>query len=260
MKLTVHDVGHGLCISLIHDNGNVMLWDCGHSERNRPSQFLISSGVNKIDYFFVTNYDEDHISDLPNLREKVRISIFWRNKSISTGQLRELKRQSGPISPAMASMLEMMEEYTHPVKQNPEFPRVEWQTFHNNYGREFNDTNNISLVTFLNCGGTSFLIPGDIETAGWEVLLKKDEFKRALGDVHYFVASHHGRENGYCQKIFNYCQPKAFIFSDSEIKYATQEMATIYSRHASGTTFKGEGRYVLSTRKDDSIVWSIPLR
>ena len=29
MRFTIHDVGHGSCAHLKHDNGNVMLWDCG---------------------------------------------------------------------------------------------------------------------------------------------------------------------------------------------------------------------------------------
>ena len=39
MTVTIHDVGHGLCVSLLHDNGNVMLWDCGRSDTNRPCIF-----------------------------------------------------------------------------------------------------------------------------------------------------------------------------------------------------------------------------
>ncbi len=39
MKIKVNNVGHGLCISLIHENGKVMLWDCGHNEDCRPSVF-----------------------------------------------------------------------------------------------------------------------------------------------------------------------------------------------------------------------------
>ena len=69
MRLTIHNVGHGLCISLVHENGNVMLWDCGHAGNSRPSDFLPALGIHTINRFFVTNYDEDHISDLPNLRQ-----------------------------------------------------------------------------------------------------------------------------------------------------------------------------------------------
>ncbi len=35
MNFTIHDVGHGFCASLIHQNGNVMLWDCGNNDQNR---------------------------------------------------------------------------------------------------------------------------------------------------------------------------------------------------------------------------------
>ena len=55
MKLTVHDVGHGQCISLIHENGNNLVWDCGHKDTGRPSKFLPALGLNRIDIFFVSN-------------------------------------------------------------------------------------------------------------------------------------------------------------------------------------------------------------
>lgn len=257
MKVTIHNVGLGLCISLIHDNGNVMLWDCGHSESCHPSEFLVSMGIRNIDRLFITNYDEDHISDLPNIRKRLPISLLVRNRSISAEQLRTLKLRTSPISYAMEHMLDIMAKYNSSPYATPEFPGVEYKVFHNSYGSDFNDTNNISLVTFLKFDETCLIIPGDIEVLGWERLLQKNDFRRELQYVDYFLASHHGRENGYCADVFDYCSPKAIIFSDSNIKYATQETATIYSRHASGIMLNGERRYVLTTRKDDSICWNI---
>ena len=254
MNITIHNVGHGLCVSLIHENGNTMLWDCGHSENNRPSKFLPSSEINKIDYFFVTNYDEDHVSDLPNLRSKLNIGILSRNPSISPTQLRQLKiQQSGEISVAMDSVINMMETYNGPIIDLPSFPGVDYKLFYNNYIQDFNDTNNISLVTILNCGGRGFIIPGDIEVDGWKHLLKNDEFRNELKKVSIFIASHHGRESGYCNEVFDICSPDVVIFSDSEIKHATQEMASTYGNHSRGIVFNGETRYVLSTRKDGSL-------
>ena len=269
MKLTIHDVGHGLCVSLIHENDNVMLWDCGKSETNCPSNFLSSERISRINYFFITNYDEDHINDLPQLREKMRISTLWRNGSIDVNQLEELKLKSGPLSPAMETVLKMMREYRLSVGEHPEyfacpeFPGVRYKIFCNGYGNEFNDTNNISLVTFLDCCGTCFLIPGDIEAPGWKALLKKDGFIEELGKVDYFIASHHGRASGYCEDVFDYCWPRAFIFSDSEIKHATQEMAGKYAKHASGTSFTNistgyvSKRCVVTTRNDKDIFWTL---
>lgn len=257
MKITIHDVGHGLCVSLIHENGNTMLWDCGHSNNNRPSQFLPLLGINRIDQFFITNYDEDHISDLPNLRSKIYIKTLLRNKSISPYQLKQLKiEQSGEISLAMESVLDMMKEYNAPIINPPFFPKVDYKVFCNNFN-DFKDTNNISLVTFLKCKGQCFIIPGDIETEGWICLLKNDDFRNELKYVNVFIASHHGRESGYCKEVFDICKPDVVIFSDSEIKYATQEMASKYYKHTKGVIFRGEKRYTLSTRKDGDIEFLI---
>lgn len=258
MKVTIHDVGHGACISLVHQNENVMLWDCGHKDNYRPSEFLPASGVSHIDYFFVTNYDEDHISDLPNIITCIKPRSMVRNKSISADQLRTLKRQGGPISSAMESMLSMIGEYTYgPLNPAPEFPGVRYRTFCNNYGDQFPDTNNISLVTFLQCGSTKFIIPGDLERAGWDSLLARQEFVDELAGVSVFIASHHGREGGYHEDVFQYCRPKTIVFSDSEIQHATQEMSQTYADHASGIYFNGKVRYVLSTRNDGTLVWTI---
>ena len=106
------------------------------------------------------------------------------------------------------------------------------------------------------CNDTRFVLPGDIETAGWEKLLEKEAFRALLRGVDYFVASHHGREDGYCADVFKYCSPKAVIFSDGPIRHATQEMANTYAKHATGISFNNESRKVLSTRKDGSLNWN----
>lgn len=259
MKVTIHDVGHGVCVTLAHQNGNVMLWDCGHKEEHRPSEFLPASGISKVDYFFVTNYDEDHISDLPNLRANVDVHSLFRNTSISSAELRALKQQSGPISPAMESMLDLIDSYTGgPLNPAPDFPGVRFTTFCNSYGAQFPDTNDISLVTFLQCGSTKFIIPGDLEGSGWHGLLTRQDFVNELAGVNVFIASHHGREDGYNEDVFEVCRPRVVVFSDSEIEHATQEMSQAYAAHASGVTFNGVTRYVLSTRNDGSLTWTIP--
>lgn len=257
MRFTIADVGHGFCAYLRHDNGNVMVWDCGHKSEpeNRPSQFLRAEGINVVHRFLVTNYDEDHISDLPNLRESLKIKILQRNKSITPAQLRKLKSEAGPISSAMNSLLEMMQRYTAEVTTEPSFPDVEYTTFFHKYREDFEDTNNISLVTFLKTPDLSVIIPGDIEKPAWEKHLRNKHFCRNLRETNVFVASHHGRESGYCEQVFDYCRPSVIIFSDGPKKYATQEMVEKYANHASGVQFNGRTRYVLTTRRDGTFGW-----
>lgn len=257
MKFTIHNVGHGFCASLAHNNGNVMLWDCGHRDGNRPSEFLPALGIQRIDRFFVTNYDEDHVSDLPNLIQNLHISVLHHNSSISPNQLRWLKHQSGPISPAMESMMGLMNSTSGgPPLFPPAFPGVVFKLFFNFYETDFMDTNNISLVTFLELGSDKFIIPGDLEKPGWRKLLEDPSFRYELAGVTVFIASHHGRENGHCPEVFDVFRPNVVVFSDGPIKYATQEMASAYNDHARGVIFKGEIRRVLSTRKDDSFTWT----
>ncbi len=113
MEFRVLNVGHGACAYLQADNTNVMLFDCGHNSdpEFRPSTHLPARGHQSVEYLFISNYDQDHISDLPRLRNNLHIGSLVRNASITADQLRALKlRQSGEISPAMHSMLDMIHE------------------------------------------------------------------------------------------------------------------------------------------------------
>lgn len=254
MKIEIFNVAHGFCAYLVADNGNVMLFDCGHNNDTgfKPSNYLRSVGCTGIEKLVITNYDQDHISDLPNLRQSLPIQLIYRNKSVSTSVLRTLKLESGPISQAMESAIDMFEKYCHAATQIPEFPNVELIQFHNCYP-EFTDTNNLSLVSFINYGELGIVFPGDLEASGWKRLLSDSDFISNLKRVNIFVASHHGRKDGYCAEVFDYCKPDIVIISDKEIVHETQK--NVYAKHAFGVPWNGgsEIRYVLTTRDDGNI-------
>lgn len=259
MKFQILDVGHGFCARLLAGNGNVMLFDCGHKTdpEFRPSDHLTDNGCTGIERLVITNYDEDHISDLPRLQSQLPIATLRRNGSISAKQLRSLKEQSGPISEAMQCLLEMMEGYCSAPIQPPEFPNISLRTYHNMYLVDFTDTNNLSLVSFLQCPGLAVVIPGDLEKPGWEKLLQIQTFRAELSEANVFVASHHGRENGYCEDVFSYCHPDVVVFSDGPKQYATREMVDTYARHARGVLYNGQTWKVMTTRKDGTITWDL---
>ncbi len=254
MEINIYNVTHGFCAYIVADNRNVMLIDCGYNQDTgfRPSTYLPGRGCNGIERFIVSNYDEDHLSDLPNLRGALCIQVLKRNKSVSVDVLRRIKLSGGPLAPGVRAMLDMMGTYTQEVVDGPEFPNIELAYFHNNYP-EFGDTNNLSLVTFLHYRGIHIVFPGDLEIPGWEALLKDWAFRQQLEKVNIFVASHHGRESGYCPDVFEYCQyAEIAILSDGPIQYETQK--TDYSGQVSGIPWDdGRHRSVLTTRKDGMI-------
>src|SRR5438309_8996255 len=109
MRVTIFDTAHGFCAYITADTHNVMLIDCGHDVEHNfiPSVWLSNNGCSGIERFFVSNYDEDHLADLDNIRG-LGVAELWRNTSVSSAELRKIKEQSGPISPAMDSMLRMI--------------------------------------------------------------------------------------------------------------------------------------------------------
>jgi beta-lactamase superfamily II metal-dependent hydrolase len=196
------------------------------------------------------------VSDLPDLRGAVHVDSISRNPTIPPDALRKLKEEAGGVTSAMAHAIHLHETYTAPAPLRPHREKLEFRNFYNPYGT-FSDTNNLSYVTFLHGPRFDAVLPGDLEIAGWRRLLQDEDFRAHLRRTRIFIASHHGRESGYCPEVFSICQPEVVVFSDSAIKFATQEMASTYANHATGTTFCGTRRQVLSTRNDGTFWWDI---
>jgi beta-lactamase superfamily II metal-dependent hydrolase len=253
MVIRIFDVAHGFCAYVVSDNGNTMLLDCGHNDETQfyPADYLLAANSSGIERFFVLNYDEDHLSGLPRLRQlenRIPIRVLNRNVSITGDQLRTLKRQSGPLGPGMVSLLSMIDTYTAVVTSPPLYTSLDYAVFSNDYPA-FQDTNNLSLVLFLHFPGLSIVFPGDLEVAGWKALLQQLVFRQHLAKVNIFVASHHGRKSGYAEEVFQLCKPDVVIISDESKQFATQDVD--YAQHAKGITWnQTEIRKVLTTRND----------
>jgi len=254
VKFQIFDVSHGFCGLISCDNGNYILVDCGHDfQKFSPSIYLSSIGCREIEALLISNYDEDHVSGIEDVRKSIFIKSLYRNKSVTPTTLNAIKSEIHHVSPAMKSVIEMSSEYCLPQTQPPEFGQVKMHVFHNNYP-DFTDTNNLSLAVFFEyCdNGTVILYPGDIEKSGWDKLLEDSNFLFYLKKVKIFIASHHGRVNGYNEKVFNYCCPDIIIISDKSIIHDTQQNS--YAKHAKGIQFNGtETRKVITTRNDGKV-------
>jgi beta-lactamase superfamily II metal-dependent hydrolase len=107
----------------------------------------------------------------------------------------------------------------------------------------------------------TILFGGDLERPGWRQLLKNPAFRAKLATTTVYVASHHGRENGCCDEIFDICHPELVIFSDGRKQYGTQETRDWYARRTRGILDLGRPggllrqplRKVMTTRRDGTI-------
>lgn len=267
--LEIFDVAHGQCSMLTSDAGAHLLIDCGHNGATgwRPSDMLTRRGIGWIDELIITNSDEDHASDLPNVRQVAGIGILTRNPTIRAADLYHLKA-SGGMGRGIAALADMTDSYDGTITTWPDYDGMICRRFWNNYPHDFIDENNLSLVTVMRwpsvggAPGFSILYGGDMEREGWLRLLERDDFFAEMRDITVFVASHHGRHSGYCAELFDWTglRPTVFVISDCGIQYATQETIALYRARAHGVLHNGANRKVITTRRDGYITITIGQR
>lgn len=258
MRVQIFDVEHGGCALVTADTGARILIDCGHNSTTgwRPSTYLNNLGITHLEKLIITNYDEDHASDLENVLRVVSVGTLVTNPSVTGDHLRYLKG-IGEIRGGIKALADMKNRYTAPASQpGPDFGNLTLSTFWNKYPTEFEDENNLSLVVIMKVHGLTMCFPGDMEVAGWKTLLAKAAFREAVSGVNIFNASHHGRENGCCEQLFSETglYPTITVISDSGIQHATQETVAWYRARARGFQLNGENRHVLTTRRDGRVL------
>jgi beta-lactamase superfamily II metal-dependent hydrolase len=268
MYLEIFDVEHGACALISTSNGKRVMIDCGHNATTnwRPGSALIARGIYWLDRLYVTNFDEDHVSGYPNLIDNVSIGTLYRNPSVAPAIIRYLKTENGMGAGIERLVLSMEHRFTGgPPPAIEDYGDTSFSVYWSNYGvygvlgGGFTDANNLSLVVFVTCGQHKFVFPGDMEKEGWQQLLQNDAFVAELRGVNVFVASHHGRENGYCEEVLNLCPGiEVVIISDKKMGYQSQETVDRYRGYARGFNYYGDIRHVLTTRRDGCMHFSVP--
>lgn len=259
MDIFIFDVGLGQSIFIYPRNNPQygMLIDCGHDGDFHPIDFLVEKGFihqNRLGNLTITNYDQDHFSGIENLRSKVDIWTTSFAKNLSSNEIKQLKED---ITTQLEHVCYLKDKYVHPAPTfTPPYTVVRFSL--EKYDIENHDTNNLSQVVFIEHHGTTVCISGDLELKGWTALIKKYPIINDwLKKTNVFVASHHGRENGYCPDVFANCAPECVVISDKGIVHDTQkDMASLYGSHVSGqgVSINNRTRKVLTTR-DDGHLW-----
>ncbi len=263
MKAVVHDVGHGGCVVFSLPNGARLMIDCGMRTEApwRPSQAY--AGL-PIDLLVLSNLDEDHVADLPRVLTELPVKAVFTNPTVYSADLWQMKQEHGMRAGVQAA-------YRHLKSYGPghsgayvDLGDAEVRFFYVCYNPTnqpaLKTTNNLSVVTYIGWRGFGMLVGGDLETAGWNVLLGLPAFRACLRSVNIFVASHHGRENGKCVALFESMHPEVVIFSDGTKQHSTQNTTAWYKYRACGIPVSPSSlgqpvqrRWVYTTRADGSL-------
>ena len=266
MKIEIHDVDHGGCAVVTGPAGHRLMLDCGLCS-DRPWYPSVTFLGQRIDTLMLMNLDEDHCEDLPYVWRDCPIGGLVSNPTVDARALRAMKAKHG-MRDGVTAATQIFERFGPGFLGSwwHDLGGVAWQIFWNRYAVDFTDTNNLSLAAFVRFGAFTILFGGDLERVGWRWLLRNPDFRAKLAMVNVYVASHHGRENGCCNEIFEICRPQLTVFSDGRKQYGTQETRDWYASRTVGIPdyTKPEGlfglrplRKVMTTRRDGTITINV---
>ena len=250
MRVLIHNVDHGQCTVIIMPNGERVMIDCGIlSEGDAYWWPSIHYYGQRFALLAFTNLDEDHAEDFESVQRYAPPNWILTNPSVGYQRLVGLKPDG--MGNGIASVARWMAAPKNPVPKPLDFGGAVGRWYCNTYVPG-DETNDLSLVLIVQYGPFKILFSGDMERAGWRRLLRWPDFVRDLIGVNVFVASHHGRESGCLEELFEGWRPDIFVISDGEIQHDTQETNDWYRTRSGGLPVLGtwERRYVLTTRSD----------
>lgn len=266
MKVEIFDVKHGACVMITGTNGKRLMIDCGFRGGDKPWFPSAAFYGQRIEALVIQNLDEDHVDDLPYVWENLTIGAFYSNPTVTAAALASMKDQGMDEGVAKAHQLlrALGPGLSGPIADLGPEVRV-WAHF-NRFG-DFVETNDLSVAVFAEYRGFRILFGGDLETAGWRQLLQNPYFRADVASVRALVGSHHGRENGKCEELFEICRPDVVVFSDDAKQYSTQETDSWYrqrvrgivdlTRPAGGILEAQPMRHVLTTRRDGTLTINV---
>ena len=266
LSVTIWDVQHGSAAYIRTPHGKHIVVDLGIGRARNPA--LIFSplrhlrdayGISQLDEVIITHPHRDHLDDISQF-DRMNPRVLHRPTHLSEAEIRAGNRPGD--SSILDQYLAIHRRYNAPVSfyENPSEASVnggvDIATFHP-HSSPTSNLNNHSIVVFVTFAGWRICIPGDNEAASWEELLKDVRFREYVRGVDVWVASHHGRESGYHQEIFDLHQPFLVVISDGPV--IGTSCADKYRVPARGLKVWSRGRgvytdrYVLTTRSDGAI-------
>ncbi len=193
------DVGQALSV-LVECDGQFMLYDGGNvDDGSLVVSYLQNQGVEELQYVFCSHAHEDHVGGLA-----AALAYFPANHVYS------------PVTEASTTCFKNFVKYTQQQGLQVEVPAVGtvWQLGSATIQllgplKQYNDTNDTSLVLRIDYGSTSFLLTGDMESDAERDLVESGANLKA--DV--LQVGHHGSSTSTSYIFLNAVLPEMGVIS-----------------------------------------------
>ena len=259
LEITVWNVNHGSATYIKTPNGRHIVVDLGAAELFSPLLALAGKGVTMLDVVVLTHPHRDHLDDI------FRLALMGPKVLHAPWQLSEDAIRRGnrlQDMPVIDRYLDLVRGVTFPapipdtLTTTSNFGGVKFQVFAPRFCDDGN-INNHSLVLVASYAGLKVVIPGDNEAPSWKELLRDLGFVTAISGADVLVASHHGRDAGYCPELFEAMgKPRLVVVSDG--RFGDTSATDRYSKQATGWTVydslgQADTRNCVTTRCDGHI-------
>jgi beta-lactamase superfamily II metal-dependent hydrolase len=266
LYIRIWDVQHGSAVYVRTPEGRHLAIDLGVGDTSgnlstdkdyfSPLEYIRRAwGVRQLDTVVISHPHTDHVDDIFEF-DKLNPLVLITPRHISDDDIVTYNRSSDKS--VLHEYLKIRRRYSAPITgtsvydEKPEFDFICYTPVTCNAA----NLNNQSIVVFMTYAGSTICIPGDPESCAWKEMLSQPGFKDYLRQTNILVASHHGRESGYYEEVFDYCTPQLVVISDGP--QGATCVADKYRNKASGWEVHSfskasKTRYVLTTRSDGSI-------
>jgi beta-lactamase superfamily II metal-dependent hydrolase len=211
-KLQLHflDVGNGDCAVLISPQGEVVFFDAGYNNCDKPVSYLRRIGITRIDYLIVSHYHLDHIgcaarflNEFPLQKEAIDRGSSYNNGAFQPYvDFAGTKRNTGTAG----RIITLDSGSANPVTINI--------VALNGAGVATDDENDRSLVAKVSFGEFDAEIGGDL--SGFNESRYKDietTVAPMVGQVELYKVHHHGSSHSSNPEWLRITQPKVGIVS-----------------------------------------------
>jgi len=210
MACTFVSVGHGTSALIETSSGRTLLYDAGHLGSPlgavRPvSEVLWSRGIRHLDAVVISHADSDHFNGLPELAKRFSIGhvyvspVMFEETQPAVVELRRSLEAQGlqfeTISGGDRLSLDdnTVAEVLHPPRRGV-----------------IGSDNANSIVLAVTCAGRRVLLPGDLESPGFEDLVAEEPLR---SDV--VMAPHHGSRRSDPAGFSLWSKPSYVVISGS---------------------------------------------
>jgi len=271
MKVMVFDVEQGACAFVKTPTDHTILIDCGCTEDFSPALYIADNELgdaagwngHKLTQMVVSHPHDDHITEVDAIKEHCSPAFLLRQNY----DWEEVKTAEDGDYDNLDTYTTWQKTYNQTIAQYPDLGlKFEWFMLSPTQAKEVNEgkfINNSSIVLVLTVTGTKFqekfLFGGDMETAGWEALLKKSaNFRNAVKGVDFFIVPHHGHESGFSEALYAAMGRKP-ILNIVSIHHNDEHIDLRYSQeaYATGTDIDGKPRRIVTTRTDGTITINV---